>query len=156
MWSSHLFIYSCVHQTVHNGTSAIIFICIELMAAHVFRNGNRISAYSDTEIVFSPAPPKTDEILRIMWLKAGSSCCIWCSHGGGDEHFLGYKPCRPKKVSRRFRVTFRLHLQGRKVSKARNQHVASRTNHVLCLVCSLLLVLFLKERPRESWLLSYK
>jgi hypothetical protein len=35
--------------------------------------------------------------------------------------FWDIKPCSPLKVSRRFRGTCRLHLQGRRISRARNK-----------------------------------
>jgi hypothetical protein len=38
-----------------------------------------------------------------------------------EYRLLGYTPCSPLKVNRRFGGTHRLHLKGRNISQARNQ-----------------------------------
>jgi hypothetical protein len=57
----------------------------------------------------------------------------WTSHVGFEvltavvmksSVFWDITPCSPLKVSRRFGWTCRLHLQGRRISEARNKHVA--------------------------------
>jgi hypothetical protein len=64
------------------------------------------------------------------------------SSGSIDEHWVGFEvltavvvkfsifwditPCSPLKVDRRFGGTYRLHLQGRRISRARNQRESRR------------------------------
>jgi hypothetical protein len=50
-------------------------------------------------------------------------CKIWGSHSAGYEEFylLGYNPRSLFEVNRRFGGTWRLHLQGRRISRAGNQ-----------------------------------
>jgi hypothetical protein len=45
-------------------------------------------------------------------------------------------PCRPLKVSRHFEGTYRLHLQGRKISRARNQHESTFSPAFTLISCS--------------------
>jgi hypothetical protein len=46
--------------------------------------------------------------------------------------FWPITPCSPLKVSRRFRGTYRLHLQGQRISRARNQRESRRQAAVFC------------------------
>jgi hypothetical protein len=52
--------------------------------------------------------------------------------------FWDIRPCSPLKDNRRFGTTYRLHLQGRRISQARNHHEALATCFMLvyCLAYS--------------------
>jgi hypothetical protein len=52
-----------------------------------------------------------------------TNCRMWSSHSGGYKEYYTFwdiRRCSPL-VNRRFRGTYRLHLQGRRISQARNQ-----------------------------------
>jgi hypothetical protein len=63
---------------------------------------------------------------------------IWRSHSGGYEQFclLGYNAVSPLKVNRRFEGTYRLHHQGRRICRARNQSERWQAEVVSCLAYS--------------------
>jgi hypothetical protein len=54
--------------------------------------------------------------------------------------FWDMTPCSPVKVNRRFGRTYRLHLEGRRVSQARNQHVAGSQQRATLMVAGYWLV----------------
>jgi hypothetical protein len=55
---------------------------------------------------------------------------------------MGYMPCSPLKVNRRFGGTYRLHLQGRRINQARNQRESGSMHSLTLLHAGCLPVLF--------------